>query len=171
MYELKTISKQAIPAALRKAERYRLLNEPRQAESICRDVLAADPGNQDAAIMLLLSITDQFGKVLRATPEQAEEALAMINDEYKRTYYSGVISERWAKAEITQHVPGHNIFHWFRRAMDLYERAQALAESGNEEAILRWNTCARIINQDQSIRPRAEDSELRAGFEDEVPFR
>ena len=37
-----------MPAALEKALRYRLLNEPVEAESICRDVLEVDPDNQAA---------------------------------------------------------------------------------------------------------------------------
>ena len=39
MFELERISIDAVPAALEKAERYRLLNEPLMAESICLDVL------------------------------------------------------------------------------------------------------------------------------------
>lgn len=46
MFELKPLSEGAIPKALKKAERYRLLNEPRQAESICQDVLSIDPDNE-----------------------------------------------------------------------------------------------------------------------------
>jgi len=171
MFDLKPISKQGIAAALSKAERYRLLNEPREAESICRDILAADAMNQDAAVTLLLAITDQFGNVGRAMPQQAEEVLTTITDEYRRIYYSGVICERWAKAQMGTDVPGHNIFETFRRAMDHYERAHRLAEPGNEDAILRWNACARIINQDPGIRPEFGEQEMRAGFEDEVPFR
>ena len=57
MSELKKLSKEAIPAALEKAERYRLLNEPGEAESICLDILAIDPENQRAIIMLLLALT------------------------------------------------------------------------------------------------------------------
>ena len=52
MPELKPISKEAIPSALAKAERYRLLNEPRLAESICRDVLRTDAGNQQGLVIL-----------------------------------------------------------------------------------------------------------------------
>ena len=37
MPELKQLHKEAIPSALEKAERYRLLNEPGEAESICHD--------------------------------------------------------------------------------------------------------------------------------------
>jgi hypothetical protein len=51
MYELKPLSREAIPAALEKAYRYRLLNEPLEAESICRDILEADPENQEATVM------------------------------------------------------------------------------------------------------------------------
>jgi len=50
MAELKRLHKDAIPAALEKAERYRLLNEPGEAESICLDILAVDPDNQRALI-------------------------------------------------------------------------------------------------------------------------
>ena len=45
-FTLKPISPEAIPEALQKAERYRLLNEPAQAESLCQDVLAVEPNNQ-----------------------------------------------------------------------------------------------------------------------------
>ena len=171
MYELKRISKQAIPAALDRAEQYRLLNEPRQAESICRDILAADPENEPAAILLLLSLTDQFGKVGRTHLQHAEDVLHQIHDDYKRVYYGGVISERWAKAQLESDVPGHVVYQWFHRAMHLYEQAKSLAEPDNDEAILRWNTCARILNDNERIRPRAEDGEMHAGFEEEVPFR
>ena len=60
MFTLKPIDPAAVPAALQQAERYRLLNEPEEAESICLDVLAVEPDNQQALVMLLLSLTDQF---------------------------------------------------------------------------------------------------------------
>jgi len=60
-FQLKPISKAAIGEALEKAKRYRLLNEPSLAESICLDVLEVEPENQRALVTLLLAITDQFG--------------------------------------------------------------------------------------------------------------
>ena len=60
-FELKRIAPDSIPEALSKVERYRLLNEPSLAESICLDILAVAPENQDALISLLLARTDQFG--------------------------------------------------------------------------------------------------------------
>ena len=62
MFELKRLSADAIPAALEKALRYRLLNDPAEAESICHDVLRIDPENQQALVNLLLALTDRFGK-------------------------------------------------------------------------------------------------------------
>ena len=75
MFELKSISTQAIARAIVKAERYRLLNEPQEAESICRDILTVDPENQEALVMLLLSITDQFGRTSEVGAGQAHQHL------------------------------------------------------------------------------------------------
>ena len=87
MLELKPISRDAIPQALVKAERYRLLNEPGQAESICLDVLAVDPSNQEARVLYILALTDQFshfGPHEPAVISRAEEAAAELDDEYAR---------------------------------------------------------------------------------------
>src|SRR5271154_2394861 len=59
--KLKTISTSAIDEAIAKAELYRSLNEPEEAESICRDILVADPNHQIGRRLLGLAITDQFG--------------------------------------------------------------------------------------------------------------
>ena len=83
-FELKSLSQPAIPEALERAERYRLLNEPSQAESICLDVLSIDPGNQAALITLLLSLTDQFGEDV--SPARAREVLPALKGEYERAY-------------------------------------------------------------------------------------
>ncbi|MCA9289941.1 MAG: hypothetical protein KDA25_02365, partial [Phycisphaerales bacterium] len=98
MFEPKPISTASIGRALAKAERYRLLNEPREAESICRDILLAAPGHPEATVLLLLALTDQFGRVRGVRMEHATEALDAIADPYTRAYYAGVIAERWAKA-------------------------------------------------------------------------
>lgn len=156
MFELKPISGASVGAALQKAERYRLLNEPSAAESICLDVLAADPDNQQATILLLLSITDQFGDQPAAGVSRALEVLPQIEDEYKRAYYHGIICERRAKAHLRQTHPGaaEIAYHWFRQAMSWYEQAEASRPPGNDEALLRWNTCARLVDRDEHVRPR-----------------
>ncbi|MBA3498577.1 MAG: hypothetical protein H0T86_15875 [Gemmatimonadales bacterium] len=158
-YELKRISSDSIPAALQKAERYRIINDPSSAESICLDVLHVDPGNQEAVVTLLLAITDQFAERPAAGDRRARELLPRLEDEYKRLYYAGVVAERVAKAHLRRGATGSGelAYHGFREAMDWYEKAAARRLAGNDEAILRWNTCARILARDEHIRPRAEE--------------
>jgi hypothetical protein len=163
-FQLKPISKDGVPAALQKAERYRFLNEPSAAESICLDVLQVDPDNQQALVMLLLSITDGFGEGLSEglseRVRRAREVLARVRDEYKRHYYNGIICERRAKAQIRQGAPraAEAAYEWLREAMDWYEKAEAMRPPGNDEAILRWNTCVRILARNPRLAPRAAEA-------------
>ena len=108
MPELKHLSKDAIPAALEKAERYRLLNEPGEAESICLDILETDPENQPALITLLLALTDRFSKGYGVSDTPANQLLARIKGEYERAYYTGILAERRAKAKLAQGHPGES---------------------------------------------------------------
>jgi len=158
MYELKSLKSEALTPAQRKAVRYRLLNEPRLAASICRDVLAVDPEHQEALITLLLSVSDQFGAKGRTSVSDAMELVPRIKGEYEQEYYAGIVCERRAigQLEITGPGTGQIAYDWFRRAMDHFEKAEALSSSDNDDAVLRWNTCARIINERADIRP-AED--------------
>ena len=148
MFELKALSTSAIPAALAQAERYRLLNEPAEAESICLDILQIDPAHQEALATMVLALTDQFpdGGHARAAA-QAEERVALIRDEYRRTYLSGIVRERRGKAVLRSERPGSGptARAWLKEAMACYERAEALRPAGNDEALLRWNTCARLL--------------------------
>ena len=153
MYILKTISKEAIPAALEKAHQYRLLGDHLEAESICRDILEVDPGNQDAQIILLLALTDAFKQDLSSAFSQAQEALTQLGDRYCQAYYGGIICERRAKVHLERGGPGSGrlAYEWFRKAMDLYEKALNSCSPGNQDAILRWNTCARILMQNPHV--------------------
>ena len=162
MFELKKISQTAVPAALAKAERYRLLNEPEQAESICRDVLAVAPDNQPAVVTLLLSLTDQFRARSTTGIREAEEVLGRLVEPYGRGYYSGIIRERWALALLAEGDPGNQAFEWLRDAMRAYEQASAMAPSSNDDAILRWNACARIIDQ-RGLHGQPEPDGIDAG--------
>ena len=170
--DIKKISPESIPRAISKAQRYRLLNEPRESESICRDILAVDKSNQEAAVILLLAITDQFPK-MTVRIDQANEALELLGGDFERAYYGGVIAERWGKAMHEAGYAGADVYELFSRAMSLYEQAQTLAPPGNEDAVLRWNTCVRTIDRfglHSSAKVADADLEMEA-FEDEVPFR
>lgn len=156
---LKPITREGVPAALQKAHRYRVLNDPEAAESICLDVLSVDPVNVEALVMHVLAITDQFvhghGEDLR----RAEEAVASLEDPYKYHYYRGVLCERWATGILNRAEPraGEMAHEWIERALDHFAQAEALRTPGNDEAILRWNTCVRLLQRHPEVKPAVEE--------------
>jgi len=166
MFPLKPLREEAVPAALQKAERYRLLNEPGEAESICLDVLQVDPDNQEALVSLLLSLTDQFPGAesnSAALASRADALLDRLTDRYEREYYRGIIRERRAKAALQR-----DSFHastsavgWLHEALECFERAEALKPAHNDDATLRWNACARLMQRlpHTSYEPKAEPIE------------
>ena len=157
-FELKTLSPEAVPRALAKAERYRLLNEPGEAESICLDALEADPDNQEALVMLLLALTEQFDHHTAGVAD-AWRTVARLRDDYERTYFTGIIYERRAKALVQHGTPraGPRAYEWLREAMTWYEKAETIRPTGNDDARLRWNACARLIMRDHHLVPAAEE--------------
>jgi hypothetical protein len=169
-FELKPISLQSIPHTLEKVERYRLLNEPALAESICLDILAIVPDHQQALISLLLARTDQFHSNVQL--KETQEVLARITGEYEQAYYAGVIWERLGNARSRHGDPGAraSAYHALRDAMSHYERAIKFAPPGNDDAILRWNTCARMIMRNPDIQPLSE-SDPQAWLRDEAGSR
>ena len=163
MFKLERISPQAIPAALQKAERYRLLNEPLQAESICLDILAVEPDNQKALVTLILALSDQFASGNPANLKRTRELLPKLTDPYEQAYYAGIIAERRATALLEQGGGrrGFVAYDLFREAMSHYEKARELEPPNIEDPILRWNTCVRLIKRHPHVRPAPEDpSEL-----------
>jgi hypothetical protein len=170
-FELKSISVQSIPEALEKVERYRLLNEPTLAESICLDVLAIVPDHQQALISLLLARTDQFQ--MQVPAKAAQEVLAQIKGDYEQAYYAGIIWERVGHARIRQGGSGGgaSAYHALSEAMAYYERAINFASPGNDDAILRWNTCARVIMENPEVRPLPEEDPAQAWMRGEASSR
>jgi hypothetical protein len=160
MHPLKPITRAGVAPALQKAERYRLLNDSSAAESICLDVLEVDRDNQQALVMLLLAITDQMRDGLVESVTRARDVLPRLSDEYKRHYYAGIIAERRAKAQLHQGGPRANqvAAQWLREAMVSYEKAEAMRPAGNDESILRWNTCARLLDRIGQLYPAAEET-------------
>ena len=158
MYALKPISHDSVSGALAKAERYRLLNEPGEAESICRDILAIEPGNQAARINLILALTDQIPH----DPRVFADALANVthlDSPYDRAYYAGIAWERRAKARYQHGGPGAHryVYEWIVTALRLFETAEPLRPHGNDDALLRWNACTRFLNHHRDLAPAPED--------------
>ena len=149
MLELKRLSTAAIPGALAKAERYRLLSEPEEAQSICEDVLRADPSNFEAVRTLILSLTDSFPNHEPNNVSRAQDLVARLPSEYERAYYGGLVAERRARALLKRGGPGRTLpaGDLLREAMTSFERAEAVKPADNDDALLRWNACARLFER------------------------
>jgi hypothetical protein len=158
MFALKPISPDSVDSALAKAERYRLLNEPHEAESICRDVLEVDPANREAQISLILSVTDQFPQEDSAFAN-AMALIPGLESSYDRAYYSGIVCERRAKA---CHAAGRMgcsgyVYDWIVKALNLFEEAERLRPAGSDDAILRWNACVRFLDRHKEVTLKTEE--------------
>src|ERR1700693_5629608 len=144
-HQLKSISKAGIPEAIAKVELYRYLNEPEEAESICRDILAIDPKHQLALRFLGLTITDQFGSGPPDRYREAEETFQKLTERYEQLYYTGILYERRAKTQLHNGQPPHMILPLFEQALKCFGEAEKIRPLGNDDAILRWNRCVRLL--------------------------
>ena len=167
-FKLRTISKNAIPEAISKVHLYRNLNEPEESESICHDILAADPENQTALRLLGLSITDQFTGHASDRYVEVEGIFEKLTDPFERLYCAGLLHERRAKAQLRTGRPPQSLVPWFEKAMKCFEEAEKLAPAGNDDAILRWNRCARIL---QGLAVEEEEGGFEAHDASPVPDR
>jgi hypothetical protein len=158
MFALKPISRDSLDGALAKAERYRLLNEPTEAESICRDILEVAPANREARISLILALTDEFPQDDRAFASAIAET-GSLESAYDRAYYGGIAWERRAKAFHDAGRPGSSgrVYEWIVKALGLFEEAERLRPAGNDDPILRWNACVRFLERHKSLKPATED--------------
>ncbi len=159
MFKLKPLSPDAITAAQEKVRQYRALNEPWEAESICRDILETDSNNHEAHIQLILALSDQFDDKLGQALEELKKLIANLSSHYERAYYAGLVTERRAKTQLARGTPGAGsvAYEGLRKAMEYYENAESLRPAGDDNAILRWNTCARLIMENDHLRPEPTD--------------
>jgi hypothetical protein len=159
MFEIKPISHDSVAGALAKVERYRLLNEPGAAESICHDILLIEPGNQAALINLTLALTDQIPQETHAFADAIATA-SKLDLPYDRSYYAGIAWERRAKARYQAGGPGAHryVYEWIVTALELFETAELQRPQGNDDVLLRWNACVRFLNRHRELTPAAEET-------------
>jgi tetratricopeptide (TPR) repeat protein len=143
--KLKTISKSGIAEAIAKAELYRYLNEPEEAESICRDILAADPKHMLGLRTLGLAITDQFTGGPSDRYADVEKIFQSLADAYERNYYTGLLCERRVKAQLRAGRAPHTLLPLLEKALQCFGDAEKISPPGNDDAILRWNRCVRLL--------------------------
>jgi len=166
-YNLKKISQGAIGEATSKAEHYRYLNEPEESESICRDILEVEPENQNALRLLGLSIMDQFIGVASDRYPEAEDTFKNLTDRYERLYYTGLLYEKRGRAQLRTGHPPRALLPLFEKALKCFEEAEKIKPAGNDNAVLRWNTCVRLL---QSQTERWEQQSTSFGATDTPPF-
>ncbi|HVO99182.1 MAG TPA: hypothetical protein VMT15_14000 [Bryobacteraceae bacterium] len=159
MFALKPLSHEGVAGALAKAEHYRHLNEPAEAESICRDILEIEPENQSALMCLVLSLSDQLAHDQHAFAN-ASQILDRLQSPYERTYFGGILWERRAKARFNAggHGVHHTVYEWMLKALHLFGEAEHLRPAGNDDALLRWNTCVRFLSRHRQLAPRSEEA-------------
>jgi tetratricopeptide (TPR) repeat protein len=158
-YKVKRISTLGIAEAISKAELYRSLNEPEEAESICRDILAIEPQHQFAVRLLGLALTDQFTGRGSDRYRETEEIFRQLKDPYERLYYTGILHERRAKAQLNAGQPPRSLLALFEQALHSFAEAEKIRPAGNDDAILRWNRCVRLLQN-----PAYEWGELEPEF-------
>ncbi len=166
MEQLKPLSKDSIPKALIRAKHYRLLNEPWQAASICRDILVVEPENQNALLYLVLAITDQFGTHNSSFYTEAKKLCGQLQNEYERYYYRGIIEERSGKAALKRSSPRvtYIAYEYYRNAMGFFEKADKFRPENNQDATLRWNACIRGI-QEFNLKPSPDEKGVQPFLE------
>ena len=142
---MKTISRSGISHALTKAETYRDLGEPEATESICRDILAVELDNQSALRLIRLAIVDQFCGESSDRCSGAKTIFHTLVDPYERVYYSGLLQEGGARAQMRTGEPARMLVPLFEDAMACFEQAASMRPHGNDDAILRWNRCVRLL--------------------------
>jgi tetratricopeptide (TPR) repeat protein len=163
-YALKRLSRANLEAAIAKAAHYRDLNQPDEAESICRDVLDVDDANQAAWKLLGLAITDRFSSREAGLLEEAVAAFERMVDPYERVYHIGVAWERAAKAHLERN-EAHSAVTAFEQALILFERAEQMRPE-SPDPILRWNRCVRLLSAHPSLREalsRPREHDVRFG--------
>jgi hypothetical protein len=108
--------------------------------------------------MLVLALTDQLAEGHATVMKAVRETLPRITDLYQRSYYTGIASERSGQAHLHRGGMGSGAMAYdsLKEAMKWYEKAEAIRPTGNDDAILRWNTCARIINSNTQVAPHTE---------------
>lgn len=143
-YELKRLADKNLGKAIELAKHYRALNEPDQAESICRDVLEVAPDNVDALRTLGLALTDRFSSQWMSLFEEACSTFKQLPTAYERAYYVGIAWERYAKAQL-EVGRAHNAIHAFEEAIELYEEAAKHATKDDPAPILHYNSCVRAL--------------------------
>jgi len=155
---MRKLEEKNLSAAVSLAMHYRDLNQPEEAESICRDVLDVAPDNEAALRTLGLALTDRFLEDYLTLFDEACATFARLGSPYERVYYAGIAWERYGKAQLRAG-RAHNALHAYEEAIERFEEAERLGPRDEPAAILHYNHCVRALGAPElvhaaSIPPR-----------------
>ena len=153
---LKSLSPAAVDGALRLAADSRKGGQAQTCESVCHDVLQAEPRNQEALRLLLLSHADRFDADSSQHEMGARDAQSRLTSAYDRAFYDGYIMHRLAQAAIASGSPSaaRIVYDLLTGAMASYEDAERMRPDGNDDAVLLWNACHRLLQSTPHSGPR-----------------
>jgi hypothetical protein len=153
------ISQKSIPTVLKKARQYRALLEPDLAISICLDVFAIEPTNQDALVIYMLALTDVYShQNIKPQPEKILKTIAQFESEFHQVYYQGIFLERKARAMLKSSMSHSFAYEGLMEALELYQQAQKIAPEQCADPILRHNSILRTIDKEK-LTPRVDADE------------
>ena len=153
-HALKRLKDKNLGTAITLAKHYRDLNQPEEAESICRDVLEVAPENVDAWRTLGLAMTDRFASQWMCLFEDACTAFKKLPDDYERAYYVGIAWERYAKAQA-EAGRAQNAIHAFEEAIGYFDEASKHAAKDDPAPILHFNRCVRALTSSPELAAAA----------------
>jgi hypothetical protein len=124
-------------------------------------------------ITQIKALTDQFDTKFAEAFDGAKHVLSRLEGAFEQAYYEGIIYERWAKAQLARGLPAEAAYNWFRQALRCFEISERLSAPDNPDAILRWNTCVRMLDRYARITPAAESltHDVHEGFGDDTQSR
>jgi len=154
------IHKNSIDTVLDKARQYRSLLEPDLAISICLDIFLVDPENQEALVVYILALTDQYShNNSKIQPKEITDTIARFESEFHRVYYTGIFLERKARALLKNPMSHSFAYEGLMEAVVKYEIAEKIAPEYCSDPILRYNSCLRTIEK-EGLQPRIDFDEI-----------
>lgn len=154
------IHQDSIGTVLDKARQYRALREPDLAISICIDVFAVDSDNQDALVVYILALTDQYSHGgTKVKDKRIIQTIAKLESAFHRHYYTGIFLERKARAWLKNPMSQSFAYEGLMEAIAEYEMAEKMVPVHCSDPILRYNSCLRTIEKEH-LQPRVEFDEL-----------
>jgi hypothetical protein len=90
-------------------------------------------------------MTDQFIGAASDRYLEVQSIFQGLCDPYERLYYTGILHERRAKTQLLVGYAPHTLRPLVEEAMRCFAEAEKIRPAGNDDSILRWNRCVRLL--------------------------